>query len=451
MPPFRSLRSLRFKLTALATAVAAGVLAATAVALVGVQQRQLSANLDASLQARADTLAAAFMGDLPPGAITTGDEDRAIQLVADDGTVLVASVNLSDSPPLINRLEPDVKQAIANRDDLPLDDDAYRVLSRRIETAAGPSVLHVAENIDDFNEALAGLRATLAGTLPVVVSLLAALIWWLTGRTLAPVETIRREVDAITATNSGQRIAATNNDDEIGLLATTMNRMLDRLDDASARQRRFVADAAHELRTPLTRIRADVEVDMAQPERADPDATNHAVRTEIIGLEQLIDDLLHLARSNAGHHTYDHRPLDLDDIVLSEIERQRAVTTRSIDASGVSAAHMDGDIDQLARAVRNLLANATQHATDTVIVTLVESDDHVEFAVADDGPGVAAEHRNRIFERFARVDDARSRTNGGTGLGLAIANDIIQRHGGTIIYDPTWSNGARFAVTLPRR
>lgn len=442
--------SLRSRLTLLATIVVAVVLTSTAVALVVIQQRQLTANLDATLDQRADTLAAGFTRELPSADLVTDDEDRAIQLVDSRGTVIAASGNLEGEPALVDELGPETTEVVVTRSDLPLEDDAYRVLSRRIDTVAGAAVLHVAENVDDLADTQANLRTALAVIVPLVVVLLAALMWWLTGLTLAPVDRIRSEVDAIDDASAGHRVHAPDNDDEVDRLARTMNRMLDRLDRSADRQRRFVADAAHELRTPLTRIRTEVEVDLAQPDRADPLATNDRVRSEIIGLQELIDDLLHLARADSGPPGVDHRPIDLDDIVLAEIRRQRVTAEPAIDASGVSAAHLDGNPDHLARVVRNLLTNATRHARTTVTVTLDEHNDTIELAVADDGLGVAPEHRDRIFDRFARIDDARARVDGGTGLGLAITRDIVERHGGTIDYDSAWTDGARFTVLLPR-
>ena len=442
--------SIRFRLTALATVAVAVVLVATAVALVTIQRRQLTANLDGSLEQRADSLAADYAIAVPPTPVNTNDEDRAIQLVAADGRILAATANLAGVEPLPVPLTGDQTQAVWTLRDLPLEDDRYRALARRIDTAEGPALLHVLENSDDLDEALRNLTAALAVGVPGVVALLAAVMWWLTGRTLEPVERIRAEVDAISTTNSGLRIHDPPRDDEIGRLARTMNRMLDRLTEAGERQRRFVADAAHELRTPLTRIRTDVEVDLAQPERADPGATNRAVRDEVDDLQRLIDDLLHLARSDAGRAGGEHRPVDLDDLVMEEIGRARSVADgKAIDATGVSAAHVTGDAGHLGRAIRNLLDNAVAHATSAVTVTLSEGPTGVLLTVADDGPGVAPENQARIFERFSRIDDARARTNGGTGLGLAITRDIVERHGGTVAYDDDETVGARFVVTLP--
>lgn len=441
--------SLRFRLTVLATAAATIVLAATAAVLVVMQQRQLIANLDASLAQRADAMEAEFAVAVPDRPLPTSDQDRAVQLVDSRGRVVAASSNIVGDETLRDPLAGDARQHIETRDDLPLEDDAYRVLSRRIEIPTGEAVLHVAENIDDAVEATTALITALALTVPAVSALLAVLIWWLTGRTLGPVDAIRAEVDAITATHSDQRIQLRARDDEISRLATTMNRMLDRLDEAAATQRRFVADAAHELRTPLTRIRTAVEVDLAQPGNADPVATSVAVREDIMALQHLIDDLLHLARSDAGSLPRHHRPLDLDDLVMVEVEQHRSPTGPTIDATGVSAAHLNGDRDQLARIVRNLLANAVRHARSEVTVTLSEHPNSIVLAVADDGAGVPLEHRDRIFERFARVDDARSAHDGGAGLGLAITRDIVDHHDGTIVYDSASNGGARFVVTLP--
>jgi signal transduction histidine kinase len=446
--PIHRNRTLRFRLTALATVVVAVVLALTAVVLLLVQHRQLTAGLDASLTQRADTLTAAFADGIEVAHVAGDTQDRAVQLVGPDGGVLARTANLAGVPPLPG--PPDgTGQVIRTRRDLPLEDDAYRVLTRSVDTAAGPAVLHVAEASGDLGDAMGVLTVSLAVTLPAVVALLAAMIWWLTGRALGPVEAIRAEVESITTAGSGHRVPVPVREDEIGDLATTMNRMLDRISDADERQRRFVADAAHELRTPLTRIRTTVEVDLAHPSRSDPPATNRTIREEAVALQGLIDDLLFLARSDAGHRSDHRETVDLDDIVMAEIRRQRITTTMRIDATGLGAACVEADPGHLTRAVRNLLDNATRHARSTVTVTLTERDGGIELTVTDDGPGVPPPHRDRIFDRFTRVDDARTSDDGGTGLGLAITKDIVTNHGGTIGYDTMWEHGARFVVVLP--
>ena len=277
----------------------------------------------------------------------------------------------------------------------------------------------MAQSLEDTTAAISSLRNTLAVAVPFVLVFLTALMWWLTGRVLRPVESMRAQVDSIAGDDTGVRVEGVLRDDEIGRLAVTMNRMLDRLAESIERQKRFVADAAHELRTPLTRIRAEVEVDLARPEQSDPLRTNRRVLEDTQSLQHLIDDLLYLARSDADRAVPRRIPVDLDDLVLTEIADQRmAMPSVEIDSSGVSAAHLDGDPDQLSWVVRNLLSNASRHARNAVIVTLSEEDQMIEMVVDDDGSGIASEDSELVFERFTRLDDSRSATGGGTGLGL---------------------------------
>ena len=178
-------------------------------------------------------------------------------------------------------------------------------------------------------------------------------------------------------------------------------------------------------------------------------ATHRSVLEEIVALQGLVDDLLFLARSDAKRHVQQRVPVDLDDVVLVEAQRLQATTDLGIDVSKVSAGQVAGDRSQLVRAVRNLADNAARHAATCVAFSLREIDGEVELAVSDDGLGVPPEQRSAIFERFARLDEARSRDRGGSGLGLAIVRDIVTRHGGTIALDGATEVGATFVVRLP--
>lgn len=442
--------SLRFRLTAVATLVVGVVLAVSAFAVLTVQRVQLTANLDASLQQRADLIASDLAANNSTAALFSNDEDRAVQLVGVGGRVLAVTANLEGQPALSNPLGTGQFEVVRTRSDLPLEDDAFRVLSRRIETSSGPAVLHVAENSDDLRDAIRNLTFAFLAMVPTVAVALGALIWWLTGRTLNPVDRMRAQVDAITATRSDQRLLISERNDEISRLGATMNLMLDRLTAASERQRRFVADAAHELRTPLTRIRTNLDVDLAQPESADSLATLKTIRQETIALQSLLDDLLYLARSDANESPRHREPVDLDDIVMQEIRDIRSTNQGlAVDASNVSAAHLEANPQHLRRVVRNLLTNAVHYAESTIVVELSEHAGVVELAISDDGPGVPEPMHEQIFERFARVQDSRSRDDGGSGLGLAIVRDIVEEHGGTIIYDASHHPGARFLTRFP--
>ncbi len=450
MSATRFSESLRLRLTVISTAVVAVVLLVTAFAVLAVQDRQLTSNLDASLQQRADVVADALASTGVTTPLNTNDGDRAVQLVALNGQVLAATTNLADAPALTSPLTGDDEEVIETRTDLPIEDDAFRVLARRVSTPNGPAVLFLAENTDDLIDALRNLTIALATTIPAVVAILAVLMWWLTGRTLRPVDEMRSMVDTISTTNAHTRVEVADRNDEISRLGATMNRMLDRLTDANERQRRFVADAAHELRTPLTRIRTNLEVDLAQPAIADTQETLSSVRQETIELEELVEDLLHLARSDAGHSEQHREPVDLDDLVFREVRDLRVANPDlRIDTRQVSAALVQANPAHLGRAIRNLLYNASRHAHTSIVVELSEGAHFVQLSIADDGPGIPPGQRERAFERFARVEDSRVRHEGGTGLGLAITRDIVEQHHGNVTYDDDY-DGARFIVQIPR-
>jgi signal transduction histidine kinase len=330
------------------------------------------------------------------------------------------------------------------------------VLLRRVERPEGEAVVLVATSTDDVREVLGDLRRALLVVVPLATLALVAVVWWLVGRTLRPVEGIRREVAELELDDLDHRVPVRGTGDEIDRLATTMNDMLTRLDDASQRQRRFVADASHELRTPLARMRTDLDVG-AGPEPHGPvdPATRRSLVAEVDSMSALVDDLLQLARSDATGSAPAQRPVDLDDIVLQEVAALRARTTVAIDASGVSAAGVVGDPGELRRVVRNLGDNAARHARRRVEVTLGEEvrDGMPEavLTVTDDGEGIPPERAESVFDRFARLDAARTRDTGGTGLGLAIARDIVERHGGSITVETSHRPGARFVVVLPAR
>jgi signal transduction histidine kinase len=333
---------------------------------------------------------------------------------------------------------------------LPIDrEDPFRFLARRVSTPDGPLVVLVAGNLDDVHESANTLKDSLFVGIPLVAVVLAGLIWWLVGRTLRPVEAIRAEVAGIGGTDLDKRVPQPRGEDEIARLARTMNDMLDRLEDSTRRQERFVADASHELRSPLTRMRSELEVDLAHPDRADVDATQRSVLHETIGLQRLVDDLLHLARSDTGNGLTAHEPVDLDDVVLRQARRLRADGRITVDITGVSAAQIDGDADQLNRALRNLADNAARHATSCVAFTLSDAGHAAILTVTDDGPGIPADQRERVFERFTRLDDGRTASDGGAGLGLAITRDIVERHGGSVVIDPDESPGTRFTIMIP--
>jgi signal transduction histidine kinase len=261
------------------------------------------------------------------------------------------------------------------------------------------------------------------------VALAAALIWWVVGRALAPVEALRAAVDRIESTDLAERIVVPRSDDEIGRLGQTLNRMLGRLDAATTRQRIFAAAASHELRSPLTAIRTELEVGLAYREQSDwPLIANEAL-VEVSRLEQLARDLLVLTRLQAT--SVERLRCDLDVIVESELAlRQPGAHVEY--RSHITPAAVAADRDSLVQVIRNLLDNAERHAHSSVSVEVGSDGESGWFTVRNDGPPIAAEDRGRIFDPFTRLDDARALDQGGSGLGLAIAHGIVIGFDGTL-------------------
>jgi signal transduction histidine kinase len=418
--------TVRWRVTLLAALTVIVVLVATGAVLVHAQRRVLTDQLDEALAADADRIAASLGSGATPRLDLAADDDAAAQVVTSDGTIVAASPGLAGAVP-----------------------SSYRVVSRHVATDDGERIVRVGAPLDDVRETVGSLIAVLAITVPVVAGILAVLVWILVGRTLRPVERIRTEVAGIGSRELGRRVPQPTGRDEIARLAATMNEMLDRLDAANRQQQRFVADASHELRTPLARMRSELEV--AQRTTApghDDEALLGSLLEEVDHLQRLTDDLLVLARVDAGAPETVAGPVDLDDIVLAEA-RAREASGAVVDTRRVSAAQVIGHRGELRRVVVNLLDNAVRHATAAVTLTLDEHDGVVTFVVADDGPGIPVDRRADVFERFRRIDEARTADRGGTGLGLAIARDLVERLGGGISIDGDESDGARFVVTLP--
>lgn len=444
--------TVRFRVTALATAVVIVVLVGVGYGLVTNQRQTLTESLDEMMAGRVDELAATLSNGESPDLDNLGEDDSVAQIVTPDGEVLASSTRLRGQPPIGEPIASG--QTISSIGRRPGFDDESRLLTRVVETADGDVVIiHFAAVIDDVSESVTALVTSMTVAVPVVAAVLAALVWIVVGRTLRPVERIRAEVAAIGGSDLDRRVAVPDGDDEIVRLARTMNDMLERVEEASRRQRRFVADASHELRSPLTRMRSELEVDLAHPNGANPAATHESVLEEVEGLQRLVDDLLLLARNDDADRRAARRN---DHVDVAEVATRIAtgLTGRgrlAVEVVAPGPSYVRGNGAELARALSNLVDNALRHARSVVRIEVAEdSTAGVSIAVADDGPGIAEVDRERIFERFTRLDESRTSTDGGTGLGLAITRDIIVRHGGTIAAGEAPEGGARFVIAFPR-
>jgi signal transduction histidine kinase len=284
---------------------------------------------------------------------------------------------------------------------------------------------------------------------PVMLLIVGGVTWIVTGRMMAPVTAIRREVDEISAAELHRRVPAAPGRDEIGRLAATMNRMLDRLQRAQDSQRRFVSDASHELRSPIASIRQHAEVALAHPDRSSLEDLAATVLAENLRIQRLVDDLLLLARTDEQHFHLPTSPVDLDDLVLAEAQRLREATNLLIDTSAVSAGQVVGDEASLRRMILNLGENSARYARERIVLAVSEAEGQVVLTVSDDGPGIPPADRERVFERFVRLTTARGRGDGGSGLGLSIVAEITRLHSGTVRALGSPLGGATFEVRLP--
>ncbi|KNY04850.1 sensor histidine kinase [Microbacterium sp. GCS4] len=432
----RGWRSVRGRTTLGATAVVAVALLVGAFTFYGILGASLRSNAERAAEQRAEELADRLDG---PGGREIGMlDDEIVQVIDRSGAVRAASEEAQDergTSPLPFGDDPRT---------VTIDDKPMLVVS---EDLKGDETLVLAVPLDDDDDALQTVALLLAVAVPLLLVLVAITTWLVVGRALRPVTRIREEVDGITAERLHRRVEVPASADEIAALATTMNGMLDRLDAAATAQRRFVSDASHELRSPLATIRQHAELAQAHPATTSIGELAEVVSDEGLRLQGIVESLLLLARLDEGATSLTES-VDLDDVALSEVRRLRA-RGLDVDGSGIQAARVHADPRLMGQLLRNLADNAARHSVGRIAIGVTESAGTVSVTVEDDGHGVPPAERERIFERFVRLDEARSRDAGGSGLGLAIARGIAGASGGSVTIDDSRWGGARFVVRLP--
>jgi signal transduction histidine kinase len=433
-------QSVRVRTTMGAVLVVGVALLVASVAMMIALRRSLIDNVESAARMRADAVAELMESDDSVDLGGEDDDDEFVQVLDEGGRVIGASGNAGSTS--LVELAPGETQEVS----VPFDDDPFLAVAAE---APGDRTVMVGRSLETVLESGQVVLGLLIVGLPLLLVLVGAVTWRVVGRALRPVESIRSEVEAISTEELHRRVPEHGGKDEIARLAQTMNEMLRRLEEGQARQRRFVSDASHELRSPVASIRQHAEVALAHPEGYSATGLARVVMDEDLRLQRLVEDLLLLARMDEHSDEPRHRILDLDDIVFEEINRVQDREGRSLDSSRVSAGRVRGDRKQLARLFGNLLENALRHANRIVAVSLEERDGRVVLAVDDDGAGVGAEERERIFERFVRLQEARDRDSGGSGLGLAIVAKVTEAHGGAIRVEASSLGGARFEVRLP--
>ena len=440
---------LQTRVTLLAGAAVAVALVAGALLLVGVLRAGLTgATDDRARQRVADVERLVAEGRLP-ALLPAADPTVLVQVLDARGGITAATTGTSRAVPLLTPDE--VRRAVASGRAVTVEGDrvgygdGLRVLARRTER--GPVVLAAVPRtaVDD---PLRLVRTALLVGLPMLLVGSAGGVWLTVGRTLRPVEQLRRGAHAVTAADPSRRLPLPEAEDEVRRLAETLNGMLDRLEAGSARQRAFVADAAHELRSPLAAARTTLEVALVHPDPEGPERTLQASLEQVLRLGRLVDDLLLLARLDGGGPRR-AREVDLASVVPRVVAQVVEQASRPPEVVlDLASARVRADPEGLARVVRNLVENAVRHAESRVTVSTVAGDP-VELRVDDDGCGIAAQDRSRVFERFTRLDVPRSRAAGGAGLGLAIVRELVESLGGSVTAEASPAGGARLRVRLP--
>ena len=433
--------SLRIRITAVALVVVVALLCGAGLLVIAMVKNEMTKQIDSGLRADADfTQRLITSGSGLP--MSQGPTDLYLQFIGKDGRVAAAGTAAQGLPRLAGPAS-SPKADIAAHDVDRI--GAIRVLSQPV--AANPKVTLVvartAQNVVDVHEKLLRLLLEL-----VVVGslLLSGLIWWVVGRALRPVDAMRKHVDHLDDRDLSARLEPPGTGDELDRLANTLNELLSRLEQAVAREHRFVADASHELRSPITAVRSLLETEAGDPSGVVSTRADALVRMN--QLQELVEQLLVLARVDAAVPP-PNAPVDLDELVLGQARQLQRSSHLRIDTTRVSGGQVAGRDTDLARLIENLAGNASRYAQSTVAFTVQQCGDTVTLIVDDDGPGIPLGDRARVFERFNTRDIARTHSQGGVGLGLSIAQAIVVSHDGTIEVGESLGGGARFEVHLP--
>jgi len=456
-------RSLRARITVLATALFTLTLIFAGIALLFTVGKSLLNTLDSSARRTGNEVANLVQTNRLPKILVTGSGGGVsyVQVVDQNNAVLAASPNADAGVSMLHRDELAKARngkALNVSGSRAATDQPLRIIVVPADTNSGQRSVIVATDLGRVVESSRLLERYLLFGVPLGVLAMAALTWWVVGLTLRPVDALQRGAAQLSATGlSRSRLPVPTAEDEIHSLATTLNDMLDRLDVATTKQRRFVGDAAHELRSPIASLRLQLEIAGRLGESAELKELADDALVDVGRLSNLIDDLLALARSDERGALTHRAPVRLADLVES-VTAGYADARVAVTAEGSAKAVVIADRDGLHRVLVNLIDNAIRYARTKVVVAV-----HTEPTVAgsgqaslgwaivqvcDDGPGVPANKRERVFDRFYRMDTARSRAEGGTGLGLSIVREIVTAHAGTVTLHDN-EPGLRVRIRLP--
>jgi two-component system OmpR family sensor kinase len=441
---------LRTRVTLVSAILMAVVLSATGVFVYLRLQTELRRTLEETLRSRADAelLVVEGSGSLP----VDQPDDAFAQLIAPDGSVVESSSSIAGARAFASSGVG--APTFSEREDVTIEGEVVpaRMLAVPVE---GGGVLVVGASLDDQRTTLGRLATALAIGGPLALILAVGVTWLLVGWTLRPVESMRAEAAAISAGDPGRRLPIPGTGDELARLAETLNAMLDRLEEAIERERRFVDDASHELRTPLSNLKAELELALRRSRTSDElERALRSASEETDRLARLADDLLVLARSDRGRLPIRREPVDVAEMVGGTVDSFAArASERRVGIDVNVPRELRADVDELRmrQALGNLLDNGLRYvpAGGRLSVAAERDDGSLRLEVRDNGPGFPAEFLPVAFEAFARPDASRSRPEGGTGLGLAIVAAVAQAHGGTAAAANAPGGGAVVILSIP--
>lgn len=457
--------SLRARLTLVATLIVTLLLFGGGLFLIRDSRAALERSLDAQVAGVAREVAGQLQGGTEPSAVVvrpgTGPFPQPAIQIRDPRGDLVASITegfTSESgnrPPVLLDTGPAIRLGpIPPPEPAPPIPSLHRlggasgwsVTRLGVQRAGRSYVVLAGAPYSVVRPVLAPLEDRLRLAIPVVGVVTALLAYFLARRALRPVELIRAEAESVTESSLSRRVPEPRADDEVGRLARTFNAMLARLQAGQLRQRQFVSDASHELRSPVAILRSSLEVAAAHPGSTDWPAMVDDLLAVTGRLERLVDDLLLLARQGEAGVVLPTEQVDLDEVVRDEV-RMRAAAPLVL--AHVDAARVIGSRHDLSHAIANLLDNAARHAASRVEVTLRRDGALAVLCVDDDGPGIPPCDRDRVFERFVRLDPGRGRDAGGAGLGLAVVRETVRLYGGVATVTDSALGGARLVLKFP--
>ena len=424
----------------------------------------LYVEVDSSLRSRAASIrqSGSFAGlrpesdttlTLPPSVF--GEPDVYVQITDPSATPVVTSVNLQrQTLPVTGKTRQALETGHEFVETVALDSARLRMLSSPVVGPDGQVVwvIQSASSLQLTDSTLARFRNLLLGASLGVVVIAAVSGLYLTRKSLDPIAAITRTAEAIYRRGDlSRRIDAGSGTDELSTLGRTINRMLDHIEQSVNAQKRFIGDASHELKTPLTVVRGNAELISRHPAGSHTEDTAAAILREADRMQRIVDDLLAVAELDSNPE------LEFESVDVRRVARrvmqdlETVADGRTLDVTGSGDAWVKADVDKLERALRNLVQNAIAATPEDgrVRVDVQVSTGAVDLRIIDNGFGIKPEDRPHVFERFFRVDKARSRHRGGTGLGLTIVKGVVEAHDGTIVVGTSEWGGAEFVVRLP--